>query len=163
MGVSPPAVISWGFRRSGLGWVEHLCTLCFLPLSLLWLVKVWIPPTSLKCVNVFVGLSFIVHGDICTCSVCKADVFLFFFCFFKEQWHFNAQTILHFVFLHHAVQAGLVQWQMLQCDMIPPPVALQPALYSLWDEERTKTDKLTAVCNLRVKAKWKGALPLICL
>lgn len=42
---------------------------------------------------------------------------------------------------------------MLQCDMIPPPVALQPALYSLWDEERTKTDKLTAVCNLPVKAK----------
>lgn len=43
----------------------------------------------------------------------------------------------------------------LWCDTIPPPAAVQPALPSPWDERRTKTDKLTVVCNLLVKAKWK--------
>lgn len=43
----------------------------------------------------------------------------------------------------------------LWCDTIPPPAALQPELHSPWDETRTKTDKLTVVCNLPVKAEWK--------
>lgn len=43
----------------------------------------------------------------------------------------------------------------LWSDTIPPPAAQKPALHSPWDEKRTKTDKLTVVCNLLVKAKWK--------
>lgn len=51
-----------------------------------------------------------------------------------------------------------VQWT-LWCDPIPPPAAPQSMFHSPWDEKRTKTDKLTVVCNLLVKAKWKRSTP----
>lgn len=102
------------------------------------------------CLCVF--FSFLVRGDICTCCACKADVF------FKGTTLCSCEDNSP-LFFSDKQYACTVDWpgfiQMFWCDTIPPPAALQPALHSPWDEERTKTDKLTVVCNLLVKAKWK--------
>lgn len=110
--------------------------------------------------NVFVCFSFIVRGDICTCCACEADVF-----FLKQQCFaqgFTRQvnfTLFWAVamsetrsLLRHQLQTNRPGWCVLR-DAIPPPAAPQLALHSPWDEERTKTDKLSVLCNLLVKAK----------
>lgn len=83
------------------------------------------------------------------------SVFLFYLFYFIFWWTPCRQERY---FAVAAVFFDTGTKQMLQCDTIPPPVALQPVLYGPWDEKGTKTDKLTAVCNLLVKAKWKRIL-----